>query len=173
MFSSILGSLFPSMKNSSNTNPTAYPPAADESAGRVIGATWDVHPISQPATAPWRLDLSGEDVDKLYRGYQPSAMEDRWMCRSDGPDERGNLVVHVYRSWTGHEQFQIKVEEARASHGAADRGSEKDGLGDGVPKAAITEITWDARNGDVQVSEEDAKNLATMVLKRVLKCELA
>ncbi|KAF6823946.1 hypothetical protein CMUS01_10461 [Colletotrichum musicola] len=168
MFSSILGSLFPSMKNSSTT-PPIDPPAADESAGRITGSTWDVHPISQPATAPWHRNLSGEDFAKLYRGYQPSAMEDRWMCRSDGPDERGNMVVHVYRSWTGHEQFQIKV-ESRGSHGPADRGAETDGS-DGQ-KAAITEITWDEGGEDTKVSEEDAKNLATMVCKRVLKCEL-
>ncbi|EQB45954.1 hypothetical protein CGLO_15084 [Colletotrichum gloeosporioides Cg-14] len=168
MFRTFLNSIFPGMQTPPEST-VANSASPNESGQRVTGSTWDVHPISHPATAPWHLNLSESDTDKLINGYQPAAMEDRWMCRSDGPDEQGNIVVHVYRSWTGNEQFQMKV-TASSLRGTALRGSEAKISGQN--DAEITEITWDTGSGDTQMSEEDAKSLATTICKRVLGCEL-
>ncbi|KAI8289577.1 hypothetical protein K4K57_008714 [Colletotrichum sp. SAR 10_99] len=163
MFRSFLNSIFPGSQTPPEST-IANSASPDESGQRVTGSTWDVHPISHPATAPWHLNLSDTDTDKLLHGYQPAAMEDRWMCRSDGPDEQGNIVVHVYRSWTGNEQFQMKV-TAPSLCGTARRESEAKKSGEN--DAEITEITWDTGSGDTQMSEEDAKSLATTICKRM------
>ncbi|KAI8170592.1 hypothetical protein KHU50_005826 [Colletotrichum sp. SAR 10_65] len=163
MFRSFLNSIFPGTQTPPEST-IANSASPDESGQRVTGSTWDVHPISHPATAPWHLSLSDTDTDKLLHGYQPAAMEDRWMCRSDGPDEQGNIVVHVYRSWTGNEQFQMKV-MASSLRETAFRGSEAKKPGES--DAEITEITWDTGSGDAQMSEEDAKSLATTICKRM------
>ncbi|KAF4822963.1 hypothetical protein CGCTS75_v010470 [Colletotrichum tropicale] len=168
MFRSFLNSILSGMQTPTEST-FANSASPDESGQRVTGSTWDVHPISHPATAAWDLSLSDRDTDKLLHGYQPAAMEDRWMCRSDGPDEQGNIVVHVYRSWTGNEQFQMKV-TASSLQETALRGSEAKKSGEN--DAEITEITWDTGSGDTQMSEEDAKILATTICRRVLGCEL-
>ncbi|KAL0938090.1 uncharacterized protein CTRU02_207821 [Colletotrichum truncatum] len=127
---------------------------------RVTGDHWKVHPMENPATAAWNLSLEGSDVVKLLRGYQPDGMEGRWMCRAKGPDEQGNISVDVYRSWTGRQQLQLTVAT-----------SVKDYASD-VPQRKITEIIWDRGNRDHQVTEEEAKDLATMVCRGALGCEL-
>ncbi|RYO88117.1 hypothetical protein DL764_008768 [Monosporascus ibericus] len=120
--------------------------------------------MRNPVTALWNLGVSRNDFDKLLQGFQPAVMEDRWMCRADAPDARGDIVVHVHRSWTGDEQLRIKV-TAPAPGGAASAHP------NGRP-ATITDITWDKGNGSFLATEEEAKDLATAVCRGVLGCEL-
>ncbi|TQN64498.1 hypothetical protein CSHISOI_10925 [Colletotrichum shisoi] len=166
MFKSLLDSIFPSvMKRPSD--PSTVPSTPSQPEQRVTGSTWEVHPMSRPVAAPWKLGVSSTDAAKLLGGYQPAAMEDRWMCRLDGPDTQGNIVVHVYRSWTGDEHLQIKAQLSSLDDGTATRNNAVEAAG--VAPADITEIVWDASSG---VSESEAKTLATMICKRVLGCEL-
>lgn len=139
-------------------------PTLGDTPTPVTGVTWKTHAMKNPATAIWNLGISSSEAAKLLQGFQPAAMEDRWMCRADGPDVHGNIVVHIYRSWTGQEHFRIKA-TAPVSDGTIteDRG------GHG---AKITEITWEQGDGPIQATEEDAKNLAIAVCRGVLKCEL-
>ncbi|KAF9875058.1 hypothetical protein CkaCkLH20_07324 [Colletotrichum karsti] len=130
---------------------------------RANNSTWDVKPISNPANAQWHLSLSPSDTVKLLNGYAPKGMEDRWMSCADGPDDKGNFVVHVYRSWTGHEQFEIK-----AKLSVSDGNSTSS---DGGAAADITDITWEKGAAGL-VSEQEAKDLASTVFKRVIGCEL-
>ncbi|KAM0267474.1 hypothetical protein ACHAQH_010101, partial [Verticillium albo-atrum] len=119
-------------------------------AERVTGAHWNVKPIRNPTVSIWNLGLSMSDVTKLLGGFQPAALEDRWMSCVDGPDDdNGTFVVHFYRSWTSEEQFQIKAKIA-ASGGMAATGAEY--------QAEIEEITWD--NGLAHSTEEAAKHMA-------------
>ncbi|OBR11431.1 hypothetical protein CH63R_03727 [Colletotrichum higginsianum IMI 349063] len=72
------------MKHPSDPSTVPSPPGQPDQ--RVTGSTWKVHPMSHPVAAPWKLGVSSTDAAKLLGGYQPATMEDRWMCRSDGPD---------------------------------------------------------------------------------------
>jgi hypothetical protein len=137
------------------SSPSRSPPPADVPSDRVTGSTWETHPIKNPKTAPWNIPISLDDFNKLIKGFQPQEMEDRWMCRADGPDAQGNITVYMFRSWTGHEHYQITAT------------SPPDGKG-----AKITGITWESgKNGDVP--EEEAKEWAINICKAVIGCEFA
>lgn len=121
--------------------------------------------MKNPATAPWNLDISHNDIEKLLRGFKPTAMEDRWVCRADQErDARGHFVVHVYRSWTGDELFRINVglavHDGNASSALTDE-----------RQAKIIDITWDSQELFL-ATESEAKNLATNVCRNVLGCDL-
>lgn len=116
----------------------------------------------QVMTAPWGLRLTSADLARLIAGYQPTEMEDRWMCRADGPDEQGNTMVYVHRSWTGHKQFQFKVNALPQNESKA---------GD-FHKGEITEITWERGASPNLVTKEAAKDLSMRIFRGVLGCEL-
>lgn len=61
-------------------------------------------------------------------------MEDRWLFQSEGTMTDNNLVVHIYRSWTGDEQFQLQV---KAATGVQEQTNDAQPMG-----GKITEITW-------------------------------
>lgn len=138
--------------------------AASGSAKRVIGTGWDVQSIEHPMTAPWGLRIADSDFRSLIQGFQPEVMEDRWMCCTDGPDQQGSILVHIYRSWTGREQFQLKaktpIDNEKEVGGTERRGAE------------ITDIIWDQGEVPNEVGEEEAKSLATMVCRHILGCKL-
>ncbi|KAI3400382.1 hypothetical protein diail_3399 [Diaporthe ilicicola] len=121
--------------------------------------------MKNPATAPWNLGISRNDVEKLLRGFKPAAMEDRWMCRADAPDARGDFVVHVHRSWTGDEAFRMNVVLAVV-------GSDKTSANIDERHATITDITWDRGESSFLATEVEAKDLATSVYRGVLGCDL-
>lgn len=119
--------------------------------------------MKNPATAVWNLDVSRNDVEKLLRGFRPAAMEDRWMCNADAPDDRGDFVVHVHRSWTGDELFRMNVVLAVP-------------VGEAVPAytdkrhATITDIIWESDS--FLATEIEAKDLARAVCRGVMGCDL-
>lgn len=121
--------------------------------------------MKNPITAPWNIGISRSDVEKLLRGFKPTAMEDRWMCRADAPDARGDFVVHVHRSWTGDELLRMNMVLAVPD-------------GDGTSAhtderhATISDITWDRGEGSFLATEVEAKDLATRVCRGVLGCDL-
>ncbi|KAH7353722.1 hypothetical protein B0T11DRAFT_331641 [Plectosphaerella cucumerina] len=142
------------------SSPSRSPPPADVPSDRVTGSTWETHPIKNPKTAPWDLPISLDDFNKLIKGYQPQAMEDRWMCRADGPDAQGNITVYIYRSWTGYEHYQITA-------ASSPDGSESDMKG-----ARITGVTWESgKSGGI--SEEEAKDLAIKICRAKMGCVLS
>ncbi|KAK7705651.1 hypothetical protein SLS63_014111 [Diaporthe eres] len=121
--------------------------------------------MKNPITAPWNIGISRNDVKKLLAGFKPTAMEDRWMCRADEPDARGDFVVHVHRSWTGDESLRINVVLAVPDgDGASAHTDER--------HATITDITWDRGEGSFLGTEVEAKDLATGVCRGVLGCDL-
>ncbi|PSN59972.1 hypothetical protein BS50DRAFT_564572 [Corynespora cassiicola Philippines] len=137
--------------------------SASASANRVTGVGWNVNPIEHPMTAAWSLPIEDSEFRSLIRGFQPEAMEDRWMCCTDGPDQQGSIVVHIYRSWTRKEQFQLKAKALTVDGEAG---------GNGTSGAEITEIKWDRGSEPNEVAEPQAKDLAAMVCRYVLGCKL-
>jgi len=109
--------------------------------------------MEHPVTAAWGVRMTRADLEKLKVGFQPMDMEDRWMCSADEPDQQGNIVVHWCRSWTGSKEIDLHVN--RLEDGGAE----------------IVEITWDKKSGGIQVSEAQAKELATQLSRGLLGCE--
>ncbi|KAF4452086.1 hypothetical protein F53441_5018 [Fusarium austroafricanum] len=114
----------------------------------------NVLPLADPDTASWNLPLSNTDYNKLIKGFEPQAMEDKWLCRADDPDTQGIVVVHMYRSWSGEEQISLAV--------AGD-------LNENITNGAnIVEISWDKS----RLTEREAKDLAFNICKWILGCQL-
>lgn len=122
--------------------------------------------MKTPTTAPWDLAISRSDTEKLQRGFNPAAMEDRWKCHADAPDARGAFVVHVHRSWTGDEVFRMNVVVVVLAATVPDVGTDEP-----QPYARIADITWDRGNGVFLDSEGKAKDLAARVCRGVMGCE--
>ncbi|KAI1339134.1 hypothetical protein F5Y15DRAFT_94985 [Xylariaceae sp. FL0016] len=109
-------------------------------------------PIARPATASWGQPITRADFKRLQEGFQPRDMDDKWVCSVDGPTREGKLVVHFCRSWTGIEHITLKV-----------KGDKK--------ASEIVEITWEKGTGELKRSEEEAKDLATILSKNLMGCE--
>jgi hypothetical protein len=123
--------------------------------------------MKNPTTAAWNNDISHNDVEKLLRGFKPEVMEDRWMCRADAPDARGDFVLHVYRSWTGDEVLRMKVAPAVRANG------NKGSANTHERQATIMDVTWDrGEDGSFLATASEAKDLATGICRCVLGCEL-
>lgn len=121
--------------------------------------------MKNPATAFWNLIISRSNVEKLLKGFKPASMEDRWMCRADKPDARGNFVMHLHRSWTGSEVLRMNLVLAVPDGDEASARTDE-------RHATITEITWDRGEGSFLATEVEAKDLATGVCRGVLGCDL-
>ena len=109
---------------------------------RVTSAGRKLKPFDKPATATWDQVIPQLELPKLLLGFQPRAMEGKWVVYVDGPDAQGKGIVHMHRSWTGMKMF-----EARFS-------GQVDEDGKAVEDARFTEITWESSHG---VVEEKAK----------------
>lgn len=103
-------------------------------------------PMANPVTATWEVPISSTDRSKLLEGFSPQDMDDKWYLHADGPDAQGNSVLRMYRSWTGHEQIALTVQQTK-----------------------ISQIQW---NKQEDVEEKDAKNLANNLCKILLGCDL-
>jgi hypothetical protein len=103
-------------------------------------------PLSDPATAAWDVPISSEDYSKLLAGFSPEEMEQKWAMAADTPDAAGATVLHIVRSWTGNEQFSVKLDPTK-----------------------ISEIQW-SKSGPFD--EAQAKNLAKALCRGWLDCKL-
>lgn len=129
---------------------------ADDSGD--VSTTLRTKPIEKPVSGQWGLRIKHADLIKIIAGFQPVEMEDKWVIRSDALDRQGNIVVHFYRSWTGHETFRIRVipdNPKTDSSGSIEKGG-----------AQIAEITWGRA-----FKEEDAKETVALICTHVLGCQ--
>lgn len=129
-------------------------------ATRVTGADWNVHRIQNPVLSTWNFNLSPNDTMKLFAGFRPAEMEDRWMISADDPDNSGIFIVHLYRSWTSQEVFQIMAKMTLPDVAANQPG----------PGAEVKCFTWEHGLGNL--TEYDAKQMVITVLRGVLGCDL-
>lgn len=115
-------------------------------------------PIENPKSGRWGLRIKHADLIKIIAGFQPVEMEDKWVVRSDALDRQGDIIVHFYRSWTGHETFRIRIipdNRKTDSSGIIESGG-----------AEIAEITWGRA-----FKEEDAKETVTLICTHTLGCK--
>lgn len=121
------------------------------------------HPVENPITAEWSLPLSYEDYKKLLKGSTPADMDSRWLCATDIPDVKGNTVVHIARSWTGHEYYSITVEAGNPD------------ATEGENWGKFTSITWNSKELGYlgsPVTEKEAKEEAVGYCKGLMGCKL-
>ena len=85
-------------------------------------------------------------------------MEDKWFIYTDGPDARGSLVVHMFRSWTGFKNAEVKIKAPLSEEGVYE---EKDW--------EITELIWESNEEKRRgLTDEGAKTMVKEVLTWVL-----
>jgi hypothetical protein len=119
-----------------------------------------IRPLENPSTAQWGLAITHSDYEKMVKGWKPTSMDDKWMVVTDAPDAQGNTVVHICRSWLGHEIYSFTVEAGDPNHTEA-----KDW-------GKIVEISWKDPFAGLPVMEEEAKDTAINYCKGMLRCEL-
>lgn len=72
-----------------------YGAKAQPSTQRVDGKEFTrTKPFSKPIVSPWEATISQNDIPKLLNGFKPADMDDKWIVYADGPDEKGDAVVH-------------------------------------------------------------------------------
>jgi hypothetical protein len=134
----------------------------EPSDSRVTAAGWEIVPFETPITSAWGIKVPHTELRKLLNGFSPRAMEDKWFLYADGPDAQGNVVLHMFRSWTGHKMAELKIKMPVGEDGECE---EED--------AKVTEITWESNperyNGQ---TEEGAKIMAKEVCNWVLDVTL-
>lgn len=119
-------------------------------------------PIEAPRRAAWRRPFSYSDYTKMLKGFSPEDMDQRWAIQTDQPDVQGTSVVHICRSWTGHEYYAFTI--------TAGKHDQKDATRWGV----ITEIIWMKKDiVSEDVSEAQAKETAVNWSRALMGCELA
>jgi hypothetical protein len=105
-------------------------------------------PMTNPSTAPWNVPISSTDYSKLLNGFRPQDMDDKWYLHADEPDAQGNFILHIDRSWTGHEQMALIVQPTR-----------------------ISEIQWVLLR-EAYGDESDVKKFAKSMCRGFLGCDL-
>jgi hypothetical protein len=109
---------------SSLSHFVAYGQPGTPSKKRVLPKDWrNLKPYVSPQTTPWSLAISASQLSVLVNGFKPREMEDKWFVCSEGKVEKGKIVlVHFYRSWTGHKISTVEMEVGKKGEGAKVKG---------------------------------------------------
>ncbi|KAH6951767.1 hypothetical protein HG530_012245 [Fusarium avenaceum] len=136
------------------------------SGERVYGTSWNINKINNPESAKWNIRVPGPDMINLINGFAPRDMDDKWMCCTKGPDDEGNIVVRICRSWSSNEIIALK--------GRVDSDAHKNPRVIGQKGGEILEIVWEpGKKGEYEpMNEKRAKEFAIGFCKGLLKCEL-
>ncbi|SPN99919.1 uncharacterized protein DNG_02771 [Cephalotrichum gorgonifer] len=122
----------------------------------------ELKPFSKPLTVPWEGHIPAADLPLVLNGFAAREMEDKWNVYTDGPDAQGNIVVGMYRSWTGHKNVEVKIAVALTDDGEL-----------AGEDARVTDITWEGDTAILGVpTEEFAKEMAEGVFSWVLNVNL-
>ena len=66
-------------------------------------------PFNTPCNIAWELQIPPESLCKMFHGFTPKEMEDKWFIYTDGPDAAGAATVNFHRSWTGQKVASLAV----------------------------------------------------------------
>jgi len=113
-----------------------------------FGQTESFRP-NQTDTAAWNVPLSPADINSLIAGFRPEIMDDKWFIYSEGPNDRGKLLVNLYRSWTVFKVAQVVVDVTSGSE-------------------HIDSITWNNGEQTSRLSSYEAKQTVAGTFKWVL-----
>jgi hypothetical protein len=87
-----------------------------------------------------------------------TASEDKWFVYADGPDDKEQVRLHAYRSWSGFKMMELLIDAGFDGYG-------KDGRG-----ASIIAIKWESdpekawKDGDAKVYIEATRHVCSWVL---------
>lgn len=104
---------------------------------------------NQTNTVAWNVPLSPTDINSLIAGFRPESMDDKWFIYSEGPNDRGKLLVNLHRSWTGIKVAQVVVDVTSGSE-------------------HIDSITWNNGEQTSRLSSHEAKETVAGTFKWVL-----
>jgi len=108
-----------------------------------------------PAEAPWNVDVSDEDFEKMIVGFQPRDMDDKWAADVEGPTATGDYTITFSRSWTGRKHYILLIKPRVGSE-----------------SARIARIVWEQDKSGIYVSEEQGKKEAIQLCRGLLDCEI-
>ena len=122
--------------------------------------------FSKPRSAPWRVEITQDDLKKMINGFSPRDMDDRWAIQTEGPNSRGDYMVHLRRSWTSYPIVAINVHADFNDAGRWKAGTR--------PK--IVQLFWETDrerwNVDQKNLQAEAKELATNLCQGLLDVKL-
>ncbi|KAJ3539057.1 hypothetical protein NM208_g5648 [Fusarium decemcellulare] len=147
----------PSISNS-NSGPPSQLFVMSQASNKSLD--WEIRLIQSPKTAPWQVPLTGASLAKLLKGFRPRDMDDKWVCYVDGPSDKGNIVIHLCRSWTSYEIYRVKARVLTHQDGTIGN-PEKDG-------GEVYELEWEGEHG----TELEAKDMATNLCHGLMGCDL-
>lgn len=124
---------------------------------RVASDDWKQEPIEQPDTLTCTLTFPRDNLDAVIRGFQPKAMEDKWFIYADGPDDKGHVVVHMIRSWTGYRSYEAHISTVSGDGTSGD--------------PCITKLIWET-GPRMNVSREKVVDMVKGVFQYVLGIQL-
>ncbi|KAI1799281.1 hypothetical protein F4811DRAFT_114312 [Daldinia bambusicola] len=114
-------------------------------------------PMKKPLTASWGLPISDADLAKLKVGVKSRSMDDKWDILVEDPDEKGNVSIHIIRSWLQEECYILHIVPRPSS--------------DEDESAKIESITWEGNKAGLQCEAEQAEKEAVMLCRGHLHCE--
>lgn len=159
---------------------------------RVGPREWKSEPFIAPVTSPWVIKIDPDQLPLLLLGFKPSmhippmehvavneaikthifmstsrdpsvnATEDKWFVFAEGPDCKGEVRIHMHRSWTGYKHIELVIDAGYEGYGM-------DGTG-----AKIKSIIWesDIKKGLSNPSADAYKEIAREVCNWVLNVRL-
>ncbi|RSM02347.1 hypothetical protein CEP52_008046 [Fusarium oligoseptatum] len=113
---------------------------------------------------PWKARLSGSDMTKLLKGFQPSEMEQKWVIAASGPDDKGIVDVHLCRSWTSYEIYTVRVRVLPGQDGKPGD-AEKHG-------GEVFEILYETSNEFNNTCQSEIEDMAVGLCRGFLGVEL-
>ncbi|ROW14395.1 hypothetical protein VPNG_03975 [Cytospora leucostoma] len=150
----------PTIDSNSDMEEDANNEMTEEEIERWYARAYDrgsAKPMKEPLTAPWGLPISDADVEKLKVGFRSRDMEDRWDILIEDPDEKGNVSIHILRSWLQEDCYILHI---------VPKPSNEDG-----GTAKIESITWEGNKGGLQCNTEQAKKEAVILSRNLLHAE--
>lgn len=64
---------------------------------------WKAEAMTSSRQLLYERHLSATEVDGLFGGFKPLAMEDKWFYYAESE------VIHFHRSWTGEEIYSLRL----------------------------------------------------------------
>lgn len=112
---------------------------------------------------PYHLFVVGEELQShifmsASERTDVSASEDKWFVYADGPDESGEVRLHMHRSWTRGKQVELVIDAGFDGYGKTGEG------------ASITSIIWESdpgkkwKDADVDTYKEVAREVCNWIL---------
>jgi hypothetical protein len=114
-----------------------------------------VKPMKKPLKAPWDLEISNSDLEKLKAGFRPRNFDDKYAWLIE--DEDGNIAIHIIRYFVKVEEYILHIALNSSNDNSA--------------SAKINSITWNGELIDIQDDVEKAKERVVILARVIPNCD--